>query len=150
MRYLRYLALLSIFLLPATFSHAAQVSVGVGVVPAPYAYPAYGPPVCTYGYYSYPPYACAPYGYYSPGWFTGGVFIGAGPWFRAGYGYRGYYPYRGGYYYGRPVYGPGYRPAVPYRVELQSAAAIAQASTATSPVAFMAVEASTVAVTAKS
>jgi hypothetical protein len=24
---------------------------------------------------------CAPYGYYGPEWFTGGVFIGAGPWF---------------------------------------------------------------------
>jgi hypothetical protein len=38
-------------------------------------------PVCPYGYYDYPPYACAPYGYYSPEWFSGGVFIGAGPWF---------------------------------------------------------------------
>jgi hypothetical protein len=114
MRYLRYLALLSIFLLPATLSHAAQVAVGVGVGVAPAPYVAYGPPACSYGYYPYAPYTCAPYGYYGPSWFTGGVFIGAGPWFRAGYGYRGYYPYRGGYY-GRPVYGPGYRPAVPYR-----------------------------------
>src|SRR5580692_10376293 len=113
MRYLRYLALLSIFLLPATLSHA-QVSVGVGVgVPYAAPYVAYGPPACTYGYYPYAPYACAPYGYYGPSWFAGGLFIGAGPWFRAGYGYRSY-PYRGGYY-GRPVYGPGYRPAVPYR-----------------------------------
>jgi hypothetical protein len=38
-------------------------------------------PVCPYGYYDYPPYACAPYGYYGPEWFSGGVFIGAGPWF---------------------------------------------------------------------
>jgi hypothetical protein len=38
-------------------------------------------PVCPYGYYSYPPYTCAPYGYYGPEWFSGGVFIGAGPWF---------------------------------------------------------------------
>ena len=44
---------------------------GVGVgVPAPYyagGY-AYGPPVCTYGYYGYAPYQCAPYGYYGPGY----------------------------------------------------------------------------------
>src|SRR6201982_3465836 len=39
-------------------------------------------PVCPYGYYDYPPYACAPYGYYGPEWFSGGVFIGAGPWYR--------------------------------------------------------------------
>jgi hypothetical protein len=48
----------------------AQVSVTVGA-----------PPVCPYGYYDYPPYACAAYGYYGPEWFTGGVFVGAGPWF---------------------------------------------------------------------
>jgi len=36
-----------------------------------------------------------PYGFYGPDYFVGGVFIGAGPW------YRGYYG-RGGYgYYGR-------------------------------------------------
>src|ERR1035438_6347406 len=27
-----------------------------------------GPPVCPYGYYSYSPYACAPYGFYGPRW----------------------------------------------------------------------------------
>jgi hypothetical protein len=27
------------------------------------------------------PYSCAPYGYYGPEWFSGGVFIGAGQWF---------------------------------------------------------------------
>jgi len=37
-------------------------------------------PMCPYGYYDYAPYACAPYGYYGPEWFTGGVFLGAGPW----------------------------------------------------------------------
>ena len=66
-------------------------------------------PVCPYGYYDYPPYACAPYGYYGPEWFSGGVFIGAGPWFHGpanfyGYannrfdprhGYRGPFPDRG-------------------------------------------------------
>jgi hypothetical protein len=48
----------------------AQVSVDVGVAP-----------VCPYGYFDYAPYDCAPYGYYGPDWFTGGIFIGAGPWF---------------------------------------------------------------------
>lgn len=38
-------------------------------------------PICPYGYYDYPPYACAPYGYYGPEWFANGVFIGVGPWF---------------------------------------------------------------------
>jgi len=36
---------------------------------------------CPYGYYDFAPYSCAPYGYYGPEWFSGGVFIGAGPWF---------------------------------------------------------------------
>ena len=81
----------------ASSAQAQRVTFGVGIgVPA-----YYGPaPVCAYGYYDYYPYACAPYGYYGPDWFVGGVFIGAGPWFH-GYGHRGYYG-RGGYgYYGR-------------------------------------------------
>ena len=63
---------------------SAQVSLGVQVGPAP---------VC-------------PYGYYGSEWFTNGVFIGAGPWYRGGhdfyghvdrhydphYGYHGAYP----------------------------------------------------------
>jgi hypothetical protein len=40
-----------------------------------------GAPDCPYGYYEAPPYNCAPDGYYGPEWFSGGVFIGAGPWF---------------------------------------------------------------------
>ncbi|HSY69946.1 MAG TPA: hypothetical protein VK813_14950 [Edaphobacter sp.] len=48
----------------------AQVSVSIGAAP-----------VCPYGYYDYAPYGCAPYGYYGPEWFSGGVFIGAGPWY---------------------------------------------------------------------
>ena len=47
-----------------------RVSVGLGT-----------PPICPYGYYKVPPYNCAPDGYYGPEWFSGGVFIGAGPWF---------------------------------------------------------------------
>ena len=71
--------------LPFAATAKAQVGVGVGVgpevVPAPEEY---GPPVCEWGYYSYYPYACAPYGYYGPQWFYGGVFIGVGPWYQAG------------------------------------------------------------------
>src|SRR5580692_9804809 len=85
MRFFRYLALLSILLLPAAAYSHAQVSVGIGIggpVYGGYGYPA---PVCAYGYYGYYPYACAPYGYYGPSWFSGGLFIGAGPWYRGGY-----------------------------------------------------------------
>ncbi len=49
-----------------------QVHIGVGIGIEP---------VCPYGYFDYPPYDCAPYGYYGPDWFTDGIFIGAGPWF---------------------------------------------------------------------
>jgi hypothetical protein len=55
----------------------AQVSINIGV-----------PPVCPYGYFDYAPYPCAPYGYYGPDWFAGGIFIGAGPWF---HGHPGFY-----------------------------------------------------------
>ncbi len=94
MRLLRYVALLSVLLLmPVAYSHA-QISVGVGIGGPVYegGY-GYAAPVCSYGYYDYAPYACAPVGYYGPSWFNGGIFIGAGPWFRGGYGYGGYYPY---------------------------------------------------------
>ena len=65
------------FLLSSAPVAPAQVSVDIGVAP-----------VCPYGYFDYAPYQCAPYGYYGPDWFTGGVFIGAGPWF---HGHRGFY-----------------------------------------------------------
>ena len=114
MRYFKYLALLAVlaFAIPAATAHA-QVAVGIGVGGPAYAdgYEYAGPPVCDYGYYNYYPYACAPYGYYGPAWFSGGLFIGAGPWFRGGYGYGGYrggYGFRGGYGY-RGGYGGGYR-----------------------------------------
>jgi hypothetical protein len=91
-------AILAIALLCYAPSAAAQVSVSVGVAP-----------VCPYGYFAYAPYNCAPYGYYGPDWFVGGVFVGAGPWFHgpdhfAGHvdnrfdprhGYRGPVPHRG-------------------------------------------------------
>jgi hypothetical protein len=72
------LAVLAIALLGGTSpAPAAQVAVDIGVAP-----------VCPYGYFDYPPYDCAPYGYYGPDWFIGGVFIGAGPWF---HGHPGFY-----------------------------------------------------------
>ena len=92
-----------LFVVPFAATANAQVAVGVGVGPAVVADPGYyGPPECAWGYYPYYPYACAPYGYYGPNWFYGGVFIGAGPWY--GWGYRGY-GYRGGYYGGRGFVG---------------------------------------------
>jgi len=57
----------------------AQVEVSVGVAPA-----------CPYGYYDVAPYGCAPYGYYGPEWFSGGVFIGAGPWFHGPADFHGH------------------------------------------------------------
>jgi len=35
------------------------------------------------------PYGCAPSGYYGPEWFTGGIFVGAGPWFHGSSNFRG-------------------------------------------------------------
>ena len=110
MRYLKYLALLALLAVPLAYSQA-QVAVGVGVNVGP-RYADYdsagGPPVCPYGYYSYYPYACAPYGYYGPRWFVGGVFIGAGPWYHWQHvGYWGHPGYWNRGYYGRG-YGHGY------------------------------------------
>src|SRR3978361_628217 len=61
---------------------------GVAVAPAQISVNIGAPPVCPYGYYDYEPYPCAPYGYYGPDWFSGGGFIGNGPWF---HGPRGFY-----------------------------------------------------------
>ena len=91
------LSLLGVCLLavPSAKAQPLVFGVGVGIGPA-YVGPA---PVCPYGYYGYYPYACAPYGYYGPAWFSGGVFIGAGPWFHGSYGRPGFYGHPG--YYGR-------------------------------------------------
>jgi hypothetical protein len=59
----------------------AQVSVGVSIGAAP---------DCPYGYYDYAPYACSPYGYYGPEWFSGGAFIGAGSWFHGPDNFQGH------------------------------------------------------------
>src|SRR5947209_20585696 len=90
MRYLKFLVLLGVFLGIGLFSasnaQAQRVTFGIGIGGPAY----YGAaPVCTYGYYDYYPYDCAPYGYYGPDWFVGGVFIGAGPWYGYGHGYYG-------------------------------------------------------------
>ena len=89
-------ALLAMFLVFSPTQATAGVSVGVGVnVGGP-------PPECPYGYYDYPPYACAPAGYWGPEYFYNGIFIGVGPWW--GWGYRhgwdghrfhGYYRWHG-------------------------------------------------------
>jgi hypothetical protein len=55
----------------------AQVVIGVGV----------SPPMCSYGYYNYAPYGCAPMGFYGPGYFYNGIFLGVGPWANWGYGH---------------------------------------------------------------
>jgi len=102
-------AVLGILLMIPAASTQAQVRVGVAVGPVAVGVgPAYiGPaPVCAYGYYPYAPYACAPYGYYGPDWFVGGVFIGAGPWYHGYWGHPGYWGHSG--FYGRPgFYGRG-------------------------------------------
>ena len=72
------------------------------------------PPVCVYGYYSYPPYACAPYGFYGPGYFYNGIFLGVGPWRHWGYAHGwGNQRYHSGGYgpgHGYPPPPPGHRP----------------------------------------
>jgi hypothetical protein len=45
-------------------------------------------PVCSYGYYDYAPYACAPYGFWGHEYFFEGHFRGAGPWNGRGHGYN--------------------------------------------------------------
>jgi hypothetical protein len=59
-------SVLTIALLSSATLGPAQVSIGIGVEP-----------VC-------------PYGYYGPDWFVGGVFFGAGPWFRGPHGFYGH------------------------------------------------------------
>ena len=44
-------------------------------------------PVCSYGYYDYAPYQCAPQGFWGPEYFYGGHFRGSGPWNGRGHGY---------------------------------------------------------------
>ena len=111
MRYLKYVALLAILMVPFAYSQAqVRVGIGIGVGPGYVA----GPPPCAYGYYDYYPYACAPYGYYGPQYFVDGVFVGVGPWYH--WGHPAWFWNRG--WYGRHGWGHGYygRPRVEARV----------------------------------
>jgi hypothetical protein len=106
MRYLKILVFVGALMLTASHANAQRVAIGVGIGGPGYVGVA---PVCDYGYYNYYPYACAPYGYYGPEWFSGGFFIGAGPWFhgfrggfRGGVGFRGGFAGRPGFNGGRP------------------------------------------------
>ena len=81
MRYWKFVALpaLVVVLLSIPRPAHAQVSINIGAEPD-----------CPYGYYDLAPYNCAPYGYYGPEWFNGGVFIGAGPWFHGDHDFQGH------------------------------------------------------------
>src|SRR5690348_10902957 len=81
MKWFRFMAIPVLFLVLGALSNkaTAQVTINIGVAP-----------VCPYGYFNYPPYQCAPFGYYGPQWFGGGIFIGAGPWFHGPEGFHGY------------------------------------------------------------
>jgi|SRR5580698_4291092 len=70
---------LAVGLLVVSSQAQAQISVNIGAEPG-----------CPYGYYDYAPYSCSPYGYYGPDWFSGGLFIGAGPWFHGSHGFYGH------------------------------------------------------------
>ncbi len=101
MRPLKFFAIFAVaagMLLSVGSVSPAQVGVSIGVAP-----------VCPYGYYDYAPYDCAPYGYYGPDWFSGGLFIGAGPWFHGPRGFYGHvdnrYDPRRGYAGPRPERG---------------------------------------------
>jgi hypothetical protein len=103
----KYLALVvavaGIFLTVSVPRGEAQVSVGVNIGAAP---------ACPYGYYDSAPYGCAPYGYYGPEWFSGGAFVGAGPWFSGPGTFQGhvnnrFHPDHG---YKGPVPNPGDKP----------------------------------------
>jgi hypothetical protein len=72
-----FAAVAAICLMGGSFKAGSQISVNIGVEP-----------VCPYGYYDYAPYSCASYGYYGPDWFSGGAFVGTGPWF---HGHRNFY-----------------------------------------------------------
>ena len=78
-KYLLAALVAGICFLVATPKTQAQVNINIGAAPD-----------CPYGYYDVAPYNCAPYGYYGPEWFTGGVFIGAGPWFHGPEHFRGH------------------------------------------------------------
>jgi hypothetical protein len=86
-----------VLVLFATLSMVPSANAGVGIYITPPVI-AVTPPVCEFGYYDYEPYSCAPYGYYPPDFFYGGVFIGVGPWWGWGYNHGwGGHPFYGNY-----------------------------------------------------
>ena len=76
-------AIAAVLLSAGSVAPAAQIGISIGVAP-----------VCPYGYFDYAPYNCAPYSYYGPDWFVGGLFIGAGPWFHGPSGFYGHVDHR--------------------------------------------------------
>jgi hypothetical protein len=74
-------AVAGLFLTVFTPKTEAQVNVDLSIGAAP---------ACPYGYYDTAPYGCAPYGYYGPEWFSGGAFVGAGPWFHGPDNFQGH------------------------------------------------------------
>jgi hypothetical protein len=94
----------------ALFALAAALMTSVSAAPAQISVSIGVEPVCPYGYFDYAPYDCAPYGYYGPDFFIGGLFIGAGPWFHGPHGFAGHVDNR---------YDPrhGYRGPLPGRGE---------------------------------
>jgi hypothetical protein len=71
-------AVAGVVLLAAAPVARAEVTISIGAEPS-----------CPYGYYDYAPYRCSPSGYYGPQYFTGGVFIGVGPWFHGASDFHG-------------------------------------------------------------
>jgi hypothetical protein len=100
-RYFAVSAVVGLCFMSFTAKADAQVSFGVQIG---------AQPECPYGYFDYPPYDCAPYGYYGPEWFPNGEFLGTGPWYHRGDNFRGHVDRR---------YDPrdGYRGALPHRGE---------------------------------
>ena len=104
MRGLKVVLRTAILLAPLAFLPVANAQIAIGIGGEP--------PVCPYGYYNYSPYPCAPVGYYGPGYFYNGIFLGVGPWSNWGYGH-GWGSHRfggpgGGRYYGGGYGGRGY------------------------------------------
>jgi hypothetical protein len=103
---LRLLGLTACLFIATRGNTPAQIAIQIGPEP-----------ICPYGYFDYAPYSCAPYGYYGPDWFVGGVFVGAGPWFHGPRGFWGHVdnrwdPHHG---YAGPLPGRGERPFYGFR-----------------------------------
>jgi hypothetical protein len=102
LKYFGFITIAAGFLLATTHNAGAQVAVRIGE-----------PPVCPYGYYEGTPYGCAPDGYYGPEWFSGGLFIGAGPWYHGADHFYGHVDHR-------LDYRKGYHGPLPARGEVAS------------------------------